>query len=185
MCKKGFTLVEILVAIAIIVVLAALIVPALVGARKSGQKASCMSQLHQIQLALSMYVDNADGYYPPSLAGVSPYVAGPVFRCPRDERAEGLWCAMTLDIGVSKTCEPKTSYGYFFSELGPGSAVTLPHDDFAAVLVCLLHGTKQLQLGSLTIETGLVSRLYWDGSVHVDPLDELSPGGINLTKLFR
>lgn len=50
--------------IAIIAVLAGLLLPALSTAKAAGRKASCQSNLHQIGLALRMYVDET-GKYPP------------------------------------------------------------------------------------------------------------------------
>jgi prepilin-type N-terminal cleavage/methylation domain-containing protein len=58
---KGFTLIELLVVIAIIAILAALLLPALAKAKKAGQKASCLNNLHQIGQALFMYAqDNSE-----------------------------------------------------------------------------------------------------------------------------
>jgi prepilin-type N-terminal cleavage/methylation domain-containing protein len=51
----GFTLTELLVVIAIIAILAALLLPALSGAKKQGQSAACKNHLHQMGLALKMY----------------------------------------------------------------------------------------------------------------------------------
>ena len=53
----AFSLIELLVTVAIIAILAALIVPALGRAKESGRATSCRGNLHQIGLALQMYVD--------------------------------------------------------------------------------------------------------------------------------
>jgi prepilin-type N-terminal cleavage/methylation domain-containing protein len=59
--KRGFTLIELLVVIAIIAVLASLLLPALGRAKRSARSAACLSNLHQIGLALDLYVqDNKD-----------------------------------------------------------------------------------------------------------------------------
>ena len=52
----AFSLVELLVAIVIIAVLAALLLPALTAARQRARKASCVSNLRQIGIALQIYL---------------------------------------------------------------------------------------------------------------------------------
>jgi prepilin-type N-terminal cleavage/methylation domain-containing protein/prepilin-type processing-associated H-X9-DG protein len=59
---SGFTLIELLVVIAIIAVLAALLIPALSRAKMSAKSAKCKSNLHQIGLALKLYVDDFEKY---------------------------------------------------------------------------------------------------------------------------
>ena len=63
--RAGFTLIELLVVIAIIAILAALLLPALSTARRAAKSAACLSNLHQIGLALVLYNnDNNDGVIP-------------------------------------------------------------------------------------------------------------------------
>lgn len=57
----GFTLIELLVVIAIIAILAAMLLPALSMAKQRAQCASCLSNLRQMGLATTMYLqDNLD-----------------------------------------------------------------------------------------------------------------------------
>jgi len=70
MNKKGFTLVELLVAIAILGMLAALFVPALGSAREQARRAQCANNLRQIGMAWSLYLDDHNETFPEQGTGL-------------------------------------------------------------------------------------------------------------------
>jgi prepilin-type N-terminal cleavage/methylation domain-containing protein/prepilin-type processing-associated H-X9-DG protein len=62
--RRGFTLVELLIVLAIITVLVAIFIPVAFYVRNQTRGKVCASNLHQLGLSLQMYVDDSDGYLP-------------------------------------------------------------------------------------------------------------------------
>ena len=87
----GFTLVELLVVIALIAILLALIMGALARARASASAVSCCANLRQIGVALQIYAgDNAGKLPDPGQSGIPWETAirfcdSNVLRCPADD----------------------------------------------------------------------------------------------------
>jgi prepilin-type N-terminal cleavage/methylation domain-containing protein len=99
--RESFTLVELLVVIAIIGVLAGLLLPALLGSRRTALQAQCKSNLRQLWMAVKSYRNEHDDYYPyaaqlpslklnelPRICDVLEQYAGNarLFRCPADDK---------------------------------------------------------------------------------------------------
>lgn len=62
--RVGFTLVEVLVSIAILAVVASLLLPAIAVVRRSADTVVCASNLRQIGMGLFAYSDDENGYFP-------------------------------------------------------------------------------------------------------------------------
>src|SRR5438270_6517750 len=102
MRTRAFTLIELMVVLAIIGVLTGLLLPVLNRTRETGRSAACLSNLHQIGIGLQIYVqenqNNLPVLYDKTTNGMPPIgktmdvVLAPfigssnVFRCPSDNR---------------------------------------------------------------------------------------------------
>jgi len=65
--RRGFTLIELLVVIGIIAALCGLLMPVLAKVRETSRRSKCMSNMHQIGCALTMYADDHDSFLYPAV----------------------------------------------------------------------------------------------------------------------
>jgi prepilin-type N-terminal cleavage/methylation domain-containing protein len=94
---KGFTLIELLVVIAIIAILAAILLPVLEQAKKKGQQASCINNLRQIGIALTIYADTYN-QYPGDLRTANNTYIWPtrLFNASVIQDRRAFWCPSAL-----------------------------------------------------------------------------------------
>ncbi|OFX16276.1 MAG: hypothetical protein A2Z18_10360 [Armatimonadetes bacterium RBG_16_58_9] len=80
MRNRGFTIVELLVVVAIIAILAAMIMPVLLQAQEAAQMRTCASNLRQLGQAITQYIDDSDGFGlpTPGLDYENPWVLCPL-----------------------------------------------------------------------------------------------------------
>jgi prepilin-type N-terminal cleavage/methylation domain-containing protein len=119
MKRKGYTLIEILVAVGIIVVVAGILFPIFSSVRESGRLTECISNLHQFGAAIEMYrqdwggLDPAPGRRIGSLydLGLPPTTATyAFFRMYHLDKPEVYYCPSARPAGN----RPKLPYTRFF-----------------------------------------------------------------------
>jgi prepilin-type N-terminal cleavage/methylation domain-containing protein/prepilin-type processing-associated H-X9-DG protein len=123
----GFTLIELLVVIAIIAVLAAMLLPVLSRAKGAAHSARCKSNLHQVALAFTIYLQESNDKYPQESVS-SP---GPGFHLKAGTWTLALLPSLSRDGDVvfcpAQTRQSMASRGGLSDPLGP-SWSGVPYD---------------------------------------------------------
>jgi len=114
--SRAFTLLELLVVVGVLTILAALVLPALGRGKEAARAAACLSNLHQIGIALQVYVSDNQNHLPVMFdrsADKSTNTNGPslnqalgrevgntnVFRCPSDRAVfEATGCSYSWNV---------------------------------------------------------------------------------------
>lgn len=128
---RNFTLVELLVVVAVIAILAGLLLPALGKAKDMAKRSSCANNLKQQCLGIYSYVDDYSGWMPPATMGGHDATLKQIYRTlvidgsDADNYSKGYIPIRLLDCSADTTRTPQvdfwpyygvarnwTSYGY-------------------------------------------------------------------------
>ncbi len=103
MNRKGFTLVEIMIVVAIIALLAAIAVPNLLTARRTANEAAAKATIRSLSTAAEVFSTSNSGAYPTTVPALVGFIASGANYCADAAGAttavQGYNYACTLDIG--------------------------------------------------------------------------------------
>jgi prepilin-type N-terminal cleavage/methylation domain-containing protein len=154
--RNAFTVAELLVAIAIVAIIAAIALPVLFRARNKGDLAVCVSNVRQLIMAAKMYESdygalpvqcNPDRYW---ALMIDPYVkSDALFLCPSDPTHGTVY-----QWGPRR----KSSYIYYYTcvHLGPGGSYRQPATN-SPLVGCGAHNEYEQVIGR------------YDGSIELPP----------------
>jgi len=133
--KKFFTLIELLIVIAIIAILASMLLPALNQARERGRCASCVGNLKSLGMTVSMYAADSRGFLPAcsptdtntwvhQLKRNTQSLTNKQFLCPGNTALRSAWIESPVNFWNTAANPQSTEYGFNLGIANPYSPVT-------------------------------------------------------------
>ncbi len=130
--RRVFTLIELLIVVAIIAILAGMLLPALNSVREKAKTSLCLSRMKQLGLGRIQYFDSSDGYIPEHTTSASRKWAGVMFEGGYVATAKLFFCP-SRGANTSKTAilsnensfrKSPTAYQWAYVDYGMNSETT-------------------------------------------------------------
>ncbi len=154
--ERGFTLIELMIVVAIIAILAGILIPNFVNARSQAQTAACESNLRSIATALELYYADNQIYPTATAAAVAPalFTANGVAylnNTPRDPAAQSATATYSLTTTQATGGSPA---GYTIQCPGIHTGSTLAKLPLASGAACGANctATKVMYVGGQGLE---------------------------------
>ncbi len=113
MNRKGFTLVEIMIVVAIIALLAAIAIPNLMSAKRTANTAAAKANVRALSTAAEVFATGHNGTYPTTVdsvaaTGIVPYIAAATTLCGNTVQGYGYVCTLAA-TGYTFTATPESA----------------------------------------------------------------------------
>src|SRR5215470_4075480 len=197
---RAFSLVELLVVIAVIAILAALLLPALARAKEKGKQTYCMNSTRQQALAIFMYADDNREILPPvafrDSSGnetnwpdlLNPYLQSlSVHFCPSDQKARtnsyGLNELAFVDLTDDDSPAPNKLSAFahppqtvMMGDLGTENDLTTPRPDTTKLVAPLSDINDVKDARPMARHSARVQLGFMDGHAHSMRLNQFYTG---------
>ncbi|MHB1001970.1 MAG: prepilin-type N-terminal cleavage/methylation domain-containing protein [Armatimonadota bacterium] len=170
--RSGFTLIELLVVIAIISILASILLPVFATAREKGRQTVCLSNMHQIGMAIAMQSIDIDGQYPGAgwvQASESYLKNKSIYTCPSDPNRRTIGLSYELNVWLMDQTEgiiSDTSSTILLIESGVDDGIFDTGPVVGNTVIPMLSGdypATSIPNPISAIHTGRANAVYADG----------------------
>jgi type IV pilus assembly protein PilA len=152
--QRGFSLIELLIVVAIILIIAAIAIPNLLASRKAANQASAVANIRTITSATVSYSVTYSNGYPPSIGALGGLVAPAT-------------CNAAILIDSTLATSPSQKSGYQFAYTGNGGNIATPPP------VCSAPGFNGYLLTSTPLVQGVSGNMSYcsteQGVIYFDP----------------
>jgi len=177
----GFSLVELLMVMAVMVILLLLLIPGLSRAREHARRAVCMSNAHQIGLGITYYLQDNDDKFPPtrSFPGLPSAKSlwgkeGELCNAPPKERLVNRYVGMVANIDPVKVTKDPSDKG------SPGVSSPTHYQAWGTSYSynSLLHGFKSNHISwpEEIVLLGCDPMYLWEGYSRIPTYPEFERG---------
>jgi prepilin-type N-terminal cleavage/methylation domain-containing protein len=144
--QKGFSLIELLIVVAIILIIAAIAIPNLIRSRMAANEASAVACLRTLTTAFVSYSSTYGNGNPPDLNSLQPPAGNNPADCAHAGLVDGVLSGM-INGGTPTTF---TKSGYKFTYIPAGTALTAP----TLTPPCTAGGWPQTSTSALPVSVG-------------------------------